>query len=40
MISLLSLMKIARALGCQDEITEMFTDIAYGSLQEVINERR
>nr|MBP3598413.1 helix-turn-helix transcriptional regulator [Eubacterium sp.] len=40
MISLLSLTKIAIALGCQEEITEMFTNIAYGSLQEVINERR
>ncbi len=40
MISLLSLTKIAIALGCQEEITEMFANIAYGSLQEVINERR
>lgn len=38
MISLLSLTKIAIALGCTNEITNMFTDIPYQSIEEVINE--
>lgn len=40
MISLLSLTKIAIALGCTNEITEMFTNIPYNSIEEVINEQR
>lgn len=40
MISLLSLTKIAIALDCTNEITEMFTNISYQSIEEVINEYR
>lgn len=40
MISLLSLTKIAIALGCAQEISEMFTEIPYRSIEEVINERK
>ena len=40
MISLLSLTKIAIALGCTNEITDMFTDIPYRSIEEVINESK
>ena len=39
-ISLISLTKIAIALGCADEITNMFTDIPYSSIEEVINESK
>lgn len=39
-ISLISLTKIAIALGCADEITNMFTDIPYNSIEEVINESK
>lgn len=39
-ISLLSLTKIAIALDCADEIREMFTDIPYRSMEEVLNENR
>ena len=39
-ISLISLTKIAIALGCADEIANMFTDIPYNSIEEVINESK
>ena len=39
-ISLLSLTKIAIALDCSDEIRELFSDIPYKSIEEVINENR
>ena len=38
-ISLLSLTKIAVALGCADEIHRMFTDIPYRSIDEVVNDK-
>ena len=40
MISLISLTKIAIALGCADEITNMFINIPYNSIEEVINETK
>lgn len=40
MISLLSLTKIAMALGCADEIRELFTNIPYRNIEEVIHEQR
>lgn len=39
-ISLISLTKIAMALGCSSEIRNLFTDMPYDSIQEVINENR
>lgn len=39
-ISLISLTKIAIALGCSTEITEMFTDIPYRSIEEVISDNQ
>jgi transcriptional regulator with XRE-family HTH domain len=39
-ISLLSLTKIAVALGCAYEIKRLFTDIPYRSIEEVIHEPR
>ena len=39
-ISLLSLTKLAVALGCPDEIRSMFEEVAYGSIEEVVHERR
>lgn len=39
-ISLISLTKIAIALGCTDEIRNMFTNIPYQNIEEVINENR
>lgn len=39
-ISLLSLTRIAVALGCGDEIREMFRQVPYGSIEEVIREGR
>ena len=39
MISLLSLTKIAIALNCTEEIRELFTNIPYQNIQEVINEQ-
>lgn len=39
-ISLLSLTKIAMALDCADEIRNMFTEVPYKDIQEVINETR
>ena len=38
-ISLLSLTKLAVALGCADEIRRLFTDVPYRSIEEVIRER-
>ena len=37
-ISLLSLTRIAVALGCRDEIKNMFTTVPYMSIEEVIHE--
>ena len=39
-ISLLSLTRIAVALGCVDEIRELFTQVPYRNIQEVINENK
>ena len=39
-ISLLSLTKIAMALDCGDEIRNIFTDVPYKDIQEVINETK
>ena len=39
-ISLLSLTKLAFALNEVDEIRNLFTDVPYRSIQEVINETR
>lgn len=39
-ISLLSLTKLAFALNEVDEIRNLFTDVPYRSIQEVINERK
>ena len=38
-ISLLSLTKLAIALNCADEIRELFTNVPYQSIEEVIHER-
>jgi transcriptional regulator with XRE-family HTH domain len=39
-ISLLSLTKIAIALDCADEIREMFRQVPYKNIEEVIRESR
>lgn len=39
-ISLLSLTRIAVALGCVDEIRELFSQVPYRNIQEVINENK
>ena len=39
-ISLLSLTKIAVALGCAEEIRRLFTDVPYRNIEEVIREPR
>ena len=39
-ISLLSLTKIAMALDIADELREIFTNVPYKDIQEVINETR
>ena len=39
-ISLLSLTKIAVALNIADDLRNIFTDIPYSSIEEVINETR
>lgn len=39
-ISLLSLTKIAIALDCADEIREMFRQVPYRSIEEVIHDSR
>lgn len=38
-ISLISLTKICIALGCVDEIRNLFTNVEYGSIEEVLRER-
>lgn len=38
-ISLISLTKIATALGCVNEIKELFTNVSYKSIEEVLNEK-
>ena len=40
MISLISLTKIAIILDCTDQIVDMFDNIEYRSIQEVINENK
>lgn len=40
MISLLSLTRIAIALGCGEEIRTMFSRVPYESIQEVMNENK
>ena len=37
-ISFLSLTKIAMALGCRDEIKELFCDVVYLDIEEVMND--
>ena len=39
-ISLISLTKIAMALDMSDELRNLFTQVPYKDIQEVINERR
>lgn len=39
-ISLLSLTKIAMALGVENEIRSLFTQVPYENIEEVINEAR
>ena len=38
-ISLLSLTKLAVALGCERELRELFTNVAYRNIEEVLRER-
>ena len=38
-ISLLSLTRLCVALDCVDEIKNMFTQVEYGSIEEVLRER-
>ena len=38
-ISLISLTRLCVALGCADEIRNLFTDVEYGSIEEVLRER-
>lgn len=40
MISLISLTKIAIVLDCKEQIVDMFDNIEYRSIQEVINENK
>lgn len=39
-ISLLSLTKLAIALDCQEELSRLFTNVAYRDFQEVLREKR
>lgn len=39
-ISLLSLTKLAIALNCADDIRNLFTNVAYSSIEEVIREQK
>lgn len=39
-ISLSSLIKIAFALGCENDFDELFAKRGYASIEEVINEKR
>ena len=38
-ISLISLTKLCVALGCVEEIKRLFTNVEYGSIEEVLRER-
>lgn len=38
-ISLLSLTKLCAALDCVDEIKNLFTQVEYGNIEEVLRER-
>ena len=38
-ISLLSLTKLAVALGCESELKNLFTSVRYNSIEEVLRER-
>lgn len=38
-ISLISLTKIATALGCVNDIKELFTNVSYKSIEEILNEK-
>ena len=38
-ISLISLTKLCVALDCVDEIKRLFTNVEYGSIEEVLRER-
>ena len=38
-ISLTSLTKIAIALGVSDELEELFSNVSYDSIQEIINDQ-
>lgn len=38
-ISLISLTKLCVALDCTDELRRMFTNVEYGSIEEVLRER-
>ena len=40
LISLLSLTRIAMALDCASQIRNLFTDVPYRDIQEVLNEAR
>ena len=40
LISLLSLTKLCVALDCVDEIKNLFTQVSYSSIEEVIRERK
>lgn len=40
MISLLSLIKIAMALGCEGELRTLFDQVIYHSIEEVIHETK
>ena len=39
-ISLRSLTRIATALGCTDELKHLFEAVPYGSIEEVVRERK
>lgn len=39
-ISLLSLTKLAVALNCGDEISKLFTDVTYASIEEILREQK
>ncbi len=38
-ISLLSLTKLCAALDCTEELRHLFTEVTYGSIEEVLRER-
>ncbi len=38
-ISLISLTKLAIALGCVNEIKDLFTNVPYKSIEEILNEK-